>query len=342
MNPRVASDRMTSESASGMTSAGTNHRKAYLKRRWQKIIDQMAKKLDDALVMLLDINESGYEVYLASSRVQEHYDVDQIHETTGRDFFELVRDYGKLMRIDDSTADIRLTGAKEMTLGFQSLLGKPMYNQHEELIGVFVALIKEKKAITDGMMKDFEWLFAGIEESVRYLSIEEEINCIRNVDPLTRLISRDRMLAVTRLEFARSQRSDIPFSMILIDIDNFRLINENFGRDVGDQVLREFSEEIAARIRLVDTACRWNGNAFAVLCPQTDLLGANILVNDLFSSLTQHIFPHVGRCYFSVGIADFSPEDASIDDMLLRLDKALYRVKAFGGNATKTRYHNKG
>lgn len=69
------------------------------------------------------------------------------------------------------------------------------------------------------------------------------------------------------------------------------------------------------------------------------MIGANQLVGDLFFNLTHYVFEDVGKCYFSMGLADFSIRDKSINDMLLRLDKALYRVKAFGGNSHIARYH---
>lgn len=339
MNHPIESDRIIETSTTEFISVGTDRVKAYLADRWQTTFNNLSTTYNQALIMYVGICEDGYEIDLASNQVQAYYDMNTILVPSGVDFIDLVRGYGRQVIIENGERDIRLNNSRELNLGFKLLIGQPIMDQHQTIKGLLLLLGTDAGEVDEVFMTEINWLATGLEESVRYLSVEQEIDKIRNVDPLTRLVSRERMMSVLRLEFERSQRSDIPFSMVIIDIDDFKRINETFGHDGGDNVLREFSEEVASRIRMVDTACRWDGDAFVVICPQTDLLGANILVNDLFSNLTHHIFPNVGRCFFSMGIADYSPKDITINDMLLRLDKALYRVKAFGGNSHQTRYH---
>ncbi len=332
-------NRFTDVTETEFITVGIDRVKAYLAARWQETLNEFSATHKDALVMYAAIRQEGYEICVASSQIQAFYDMNRIYEARGVDFIDVVRDYGRMVIVEDSHKDIRLANAREVILGFGQLIGLPVMDHHQSINGVFLVMEKEEGLVTNGYAKAITQLATGIEESIKYLGVEKEIDTIRNIDPLTRLVSRDRMMSIIQLEFERSQRSDIPFSMVLVDIDEFKRINETFGRDTGDKILKDFSEEIASRIRMVDTACRWDGDAFVVLCPQTDLIGANTLVNDLFSNLTHHIFPNVGRCFFSMGIADYSPSDISINDLLLRLDKALYRVKAFGGNSHRTRYH---
>lgn len=320
-------------------TVGMDRVKSYLSSKWQGTINALSKNLKDALVMYALIKPKGYEICIASPQIQAFYDMNRIYEGKGADFIDVVRRQGSTMIIEDSLKDIRLAKAREVILGFRQMMGIPIFDHHQNMNGMLLVMEKEPGILGEEAVKAIMQLALGIEESIKYLGVEKEIDNIRNVDPLTRLVSREQMMAVMQLEFERSQRSDIPFSVVLIDIDNFKHINETFGHRAGDQVLKAFSEEIARRIRLVDTACRWDGDAFLVLCPQTDLLGANTLVNDLFATLSNHHFPNVGHCHCSMGIADFSPKDTSLKNILLRLDKALYRVKAFGGNSHRTRYH---
>ncbi len=313
--------------------------KTYLYERWQETLNLMGSMYDNATVICFNILPEGYEPLIMNDHADDYYNVSRIYETRGMDFIDLIRGYGRMIMIEDALTDERVRSAKELELGYRTQVGMPIYNEYQEITGIFMMLIKEPQSIENDDVRKITWLSTGIEESLKYLNVEHEIEQIRNIDPLTRLVSREKMMAIVKTEFDRSMRSSMPFSMVLIDIDNFKSINETFGHEAGDRVLREFSELILSRIRMVDTACRWDGNAFAILCPQTEMIGANQLVNDLFSNLTHHIFPNVGRCYFSMGIADYSPEDLSVSDMLLRLDKALYRVKAFGGNSHVARYH---
>lgn len=312
--------------------------KTYIKTRWQEVFDMLSQQNRSASIVYMAIRKGAYEV-LAASGSAEDYIENESYPLRDLDFADLVRSYGRMMMVEDSLKDVRLANAREVMLGFKTMIGMPIYNHHKDMVGIFLFMEKTPQLVDNNYVKMVNWLGLSIEESIRYMAAESEINAIRNVDPLTRLVSREKMMSILKLEFERSQRSDMPYSMVLIDIDDFKHVNEAFGHEVGDKVLKEFSELILSRIRMVDTACRWDGDAFAILCPQTDLTSANILVNDLFGNLTTHLFTTVGRCYFSMGIADFSPKDESINDMILRLDKALYRVKAFGGNSHETRYH---
>jgi len=319
-------------------TVGIDRVKAYLSSRWQRQFDRISDNLEDALLMYAAIKPEGYELYIASSQVQAYYDMHRIYGSGGGDFIDLVKEAGRMLIVEDSHKDIRLTKAKEVILGFSTLLGLPIYDHTESLDGVLVVMHKDRIEVDAAIIEEVKWLASSMEESIKYLGTEKEIDQIRKLDPLTRMISHDRMVSVLKLELARSQRSEIPFSLVQIDIDHFEEIRASYGQEICDKVVIAFAEEIATRIRSVDTACRWREGTFVILCPQTDLLGANILVNDLFSTMSSHYFPYVGRCYTSIGIADYSSKDSRVEDILLRLDKAVYRVKAFGGNAVRTRY----
>lgn len=320
-------------------TVGIDRVKTYLSSRWQTTINNLSISLNEALVLYAIIKPEGYEICIASPQIQAFYDMNRIYEGKGADFIDVVRTIGKKVVIEDGSKDIRLAKAREVILGFGRMVGVPVMDHHKNIHGILMVMNRREGAFEGTDMEAIDQLAMGLQESIKYLGVEKEIDAIRNVDPLTRLVSREHMMSIMQLEFERSQRSDIPFSVVLIDIDNFKNINETFGHEIGDQVLKAFSEEIASRVRLVDTACRWDGDAFLLLCPQTDLVGANTLVNDLFATLSNHVFPHVGRCHCSMGIADYSPKDVTVNNLLLRLDKALYRVKAFGGNSHLIRYH---
>ena len=310
----------------------------YMKERWQETLDTQSQLFGGASIVYLGISKGDYETVVANNSAMD-YMTSRTRPLGSKNFADLVRHYGRMMLVEDGSKDVRLTESMEVALGYRTLMGVPIYDHRQEMAGIFLFMLYEARNIDNNFIKTVNWLAMSLEESVRYLSVEEEIHSIRNIDPLTRLVSKDRMMAIIKVEFERSKRSGMPFSMVLLDIDHFHDINDTFGYMVGDSVLKEFSRIIAGRIRMVDTACRWDGNAFAILCPQTDLINANSLVNDLFDSLTKHHFRDVGKCFFSMGLADFSSKDSSVDDMLHRLDKAIYRVKAFGGNSHQASYH---
>ncbi len=338
MDFNVIREGLVHETSFVSTNAGRTP-STYLNKKWQKHLDELTDRFAGAHVVLWQVTASGYKIGAYSTNCVACYDLDRLYPRGNGDFADVAYDYGRMVTIGDASSDIRFASSMECAMGIKTMLGMPIYDYQDEIVAILAMLYKEENRMTYDVLESFRWLGLGMEESVRFLRLEAELGRIRNIDPLTRLISKEEMIFLIKSEFERSGRSDIPFSLIVLDLDRFSDINDKFGYEIGDMVLKSCSEEIAKRIRRVDTACRWQDDTFIILCPQTELIGANALVNDLFVTLNQHHFPHVGHCSFSVGIADYMAEDHSVNDLMLRLDKALYRVKAFGGNSYQARYH---
>jgi diguanylate cyclase (GGDEF)-like protein len=313
--------------------------KTYLTSRWQEAFDYVADAMNEATVVLYQMKPTGYEVIVTNKNRRSPYHSRQFLESSGVDFVDTVRAYGRILLIEDAASDQRLIESKEYEHGYRTMIGIPIRNNNGAIECILSILRSEAISIENSDIKLSSWLASSVEESIKLEFLLQSLRQMSSYDSLTHLITRDKMLLMIQREFDRSQRSEIPFSVLMIDIDDFKSINEKYGVEKGDEVLKEFSEVILSRIRQIDYACRWDGDAFVILCPHTELIGANQLVSDLFVNLTHHNFEPVGRCYFSMGIADFSPKDQSIDEILARLEKALYRVKAFGGNSHMARYH---
>ncbi len=311
----------------------------YLADKWQDAFNQMSDTLYDAIIVLYMFTSNGYKVALTNQRNMNPYNIGLSKMTEGNDFVDFVRAYGRMILVEDASEDTRLTEADEVSLGFMNLIGMPILGRAGVSVGELLILRKDPADIENSDVNLAVLLANSIEESIKSYELELIMHQIGIHDHLTQLITREKMMEMIQAEFDRSQRSEMPFSIVVIDIDDFRGINETFGHEKGDLVLKQFAKLILERIRQIDYACRWDGDAFAILLPQTEMIGANQLVGDLFFNLTHYVFEDVGKCYFSMGLADFSIRDKSINDMLLRLDKALYRVKAFGGNSHIARYH---
>jgi len=118
---------------------------------------------------------------------------------------------------------------------------------------------------------------------------------------------------------------------LLVDIDFFKHVNDNHGHLVGDEVLKTFSSLINQHIRQSDVVCRWGGEEFMILLPDTDLSSAMKMAESLRQRVEVHLFETVGQITCSIGVAEFDPEK-KIDDLLIRVDDNLYRAKESGRN----------
>ncbi len=140
-----------------------------------------------------------------------------------------------------------------------------------------------------------------------------------------------------RTELLRSRRLNNPVSLLMIDVDNFKLYNDRNGHPAGDQILIEVSAIIRRRLRATDVSCRYGGEEFAVLLLDTPKRAAASVAGELRSLVEDFAFPDrerqpSGRLTISIGVATF-PDDAKDAQSLLKgADDALYRAKALGRN----------
>lgn len=153
-------------------------------------------------------------------------------------------------------------------------------------------------------------------------------------DPLTGLPNRRLMLERLDGEAARAQRQQATFSVLMLDLDHFKSINDTHGHDVGDAVLKATSECLGTQGRRYDCYGRWGGEEFLGLLPGTPAEGASVVAQRLrvqIAGLTVPPLP-AGRLSVSIGVAEHRPED-TVTVTLKRADEALYEAKRAGRDA---------
>ncbi len=186
----------------------------------------------------------------------------------------------------------------------------------------------------------FESIFCFVLEASRLKAREELMNLAKahehaaQTDELTGLSNRRDMQHKLGDEYSRYQRSGHHFSVALIDLDFFKRINDDFGHDAGDQVLRDFSELLQSVIRQTDVASRWGGEEFLVLLPDTSLLQALTLAERLRVKVARHAFKFGDDTLpvtISAGVCSIA-KTGSIDELLKQADLHLYSAKETGRN----------
>ena len=160
---------------------------------------------------------------------------------------------------------------------------------------------------------------------------------VSNTDHLTQLFNRKKFDELLSYELSSSQKDNLSLSMIIFDIDHFKIINDDFGHSVGDEVLIKLSKLISSKLRNSDIISRWGGEEFVILMPLSDEQNATIKAEYFRQVIEEYIFSdeinEIITCSF--GVSQCLKND-DIHSFFLRVDKALYKAKNSGRNTVCT------
>jgi diguanylate cyclase (GGDEF)-like protein len=176
----------------------------------------------------------------------------------------------------------------------------------------------------------------SLEEKVKHRTKElrkknDELYVLSITDKLTGLYNRVHLDHILNEQVERNREYCTVFSIIIMDIDFFKKINDTYGHQVGDTVLVEIAAVLKMVVRGTDTLGRWGGEEFLVVCPQTHIGGAMILAQKINEAIKTYTFKRYSKkVTMSLGVACFKEEFSSVDDIITAADEALYKAKEKG------------
>ncbi|MEZ4693959.1 MAG: diguanylate cyclase [Aliarcobacter sp.] len=176
----------------------------------------------------------------------------------------------------------------------------------------------------------------SLEEQVKERTKElidknQELLKLSITDKLTEIYNRAKLDKTLQEEFNRSKRYKTEFSVILIDIDFFKKVNDTFGHQIGDDVLKESAQVLKNSIRLTDVLGRWGGEEFLIISPQTNLEGAVKIAEHINNAIKLYKFKtYPNKVTMSIGVASYFEDMSKIEEIVLNADKSLYKAKENG------------
>ena len=221
---------------------------------------------------------------------------------------------------------------------------EPLFDFHDGLADLVDALF----ALLISALIAFSLL--GLDRLLRAIRTnQQQLTRLATTDALTGLANRRHLLAELEKELRRTSRSGRPLSVLMIDLDRFKGVNDRHGHAVGDAVLVAVAARCLARLRAIDLCGRVGGEEFVVLLPEADARGATITAERLCADLAETPIDTAGgplRVTISIGVATHQPhgpqpDEAAADEtgraqlLLQRADDALYRAKAGGRNCVR-------
>lgn len=236
-------------------------------------------------------------------------------------------------------------------------------NEKEKIVESLINLQKEKQQEFEETKKDLEFLNLQIQEQKKNLLLKENVisnqkniitimgllsmiiiilglNGIRQnrllkslsqIDTLSGLYNRRFMNQRIEEEISKYKRYETPFSILLVDVDFFKKINDNYGHDKGDLVIKKISTLMQQNTRDTDINARWGGEEFLILVPNSNLEGALTLANNLKQIIEKTNFETKEKITVSIGVSTFN-ENLNQEELLKLADNALYKAKNNGRN----------
>lgn len=258
-----------------------------------------------------------------------------------------------IFRLSKSGIFLEIIPAKEFTLWKHpgEFIGKNVYDVFDKKIAEqFMHCMK--LAVVTGETQIFQYRLA-VNEKIHHFearitaSREEEILAIvrdftkqrqaekmAETDPLTGIYNRRKFSELLDQEIRRVERYNRFLSVVLLDIDHFKKVNDIYGHEAGDYVLKRMTGLIRKDIRITDTFARYGGEEFVIILPETNLEGAKTQIERVRKIIEKASFTKVGHITISAGIAEFIEGDTR-KSLVKRADEALYLAKKEGRNRVR-------
>jgi diguanylate cyclase (GGDEF)-like protein len=192
--------------------------------------------------------------------------------------------------------------------------------------------------ISQSRNDEFQILFDGFNKMIKTIQEQDiRLKLWADTDPMTHLYNRRYIRKVSKFILDLAKRNEIDSSVLMLDIDNFKSINDTFGHDVGDEVIISLAAILQEESRNSDVLSRWGGEEFVILLPATNIDGALIIAEKIRKAIEEFVIKtgDVQELKFtvSIGISQVNKEkDISIENSINRADKALYKAKDSGKN----------
>ncbi len=181
------------------------------------------------------------------------------------------------------------------------------------------------------------WFYRDVTELQR---MTDELLRLSSTDPLTGIANRRVLMEVLEEEYSRARRYGHRLSVLMLDLDHFKDVNDRYGHATGDSVLREFTQIVMPEIRANDCFARMGGEEFVVLLPESDLGAARQLAERLRRAVATKLFNSPQGAFgvtVSIGVAMLTDNDASPEHLINRADRCLYAAKSEGRDRVRPR-----
>lgn len=278
--------------------------------------------------------ETGKMQYFKTNVPPEEFPVKQLPE--GKGLLGAVLRDGAPLYLDNASADPRACGLPDGHLPITSLIGIPLITKSGIIGGLFAANKQGGGSFTEEDNDILTMLSLQAVVAIENASLYNKTVELAIKDGLTGIANRRFFIEELDREISRANRYNLAFSLLMIDIDHFKKINDAYGHPAGDAVLKTLAGMLKSKIRQIDLAARYGGEEFAVLLPQTSIEGAMVVGERIRKAVAGSSFTINEEkrinVTVSIGISSTSWNVRTAEELIEAADKALYSAKEAGRN----------
>jgi diguanylate cyclase (GGDEF)-like protein len=289
---------------------------------------QVQFKMPYAWISLIEKSEiSSFIQTLASSEDLRH----RLNIIGKKDFSQLIKDSTRPLLVNDDLKPYYKLLPPNRKYFFKSLAIAPISLDGEVIGSLNQADVSQKRFQPGIDTSLLERLAVKVSLCLSNVTAHEKLRFLAYHDPLTGLLNRRVMTSVLEREFSRATRYMTRLSVVFVDLDRFKEVNDRYGHDVGDELLRYVADVLKDRCRNTDIVARYAGDEFVIILPETDKDSAEAMMQRMQAHLARHPL-HVDNLIIPVsisfGIAGAEEKKATHPDVLLKnADEALYSKK---------------
>ena len=304
------------------------------------IIEKAAEIVGAEQGSLMLLNEEGHEIEVKATKGLNQAILSHVRIRPGEGIAGSVLEKGMPLVVSNIEEDKRTSRSNRVRYKTKSFISMPL-KVRDKCIGLLN--LADKADGSEFSDKDIKILEAialysavAIERRVYYQS-SVNLRKISITDSLTGLLNRRYFEERISEEMERSKRHGQPFSLIILDIDDFKRFNDTYGHLCGDEALKNTANEIRRCVRIIDIAARYGGEEFAIILPTTEKEDAGLIGERIRSEIEGMPFnikeaEKAVKQTVSLGIASYPGDASSVEELINNADRALYRAKGLGKN----------
>lgn len=290
---------------------------------------------ESALIYMLDLDENALKL---KSYIGMEEDIREQFSTislTEQGIENIMKVQGPVTEIDEEHTVVDVEGTKGVTaeLGRKSVAAAPLFRSNE-LQGFLVVFSSKERRFSREDLDLFKAIANEISLGINNLTLLEQTREMSVTDELTGLYNRRYFFEMMDVEISRAERTNRPFSVVMMDLDGFKEYNDKYGHSNGDAVLEGFARVLTSSIRKSDLAFRYGGDEFALILSGADSERAKKIVQRMRARWEKAPLKQPGtvggQVGFSSGIAEYPANAESPDGLVFLADAALYQAKRKG------------